>query len=149
MPDPSDIDFLKRVEDEKDVGPFIRPWTRAEHKSGLADTRLTYFVSIDEASQSKVGFLIFRSNPSAPETIEFVRLAMARRGQGYGRATIRAVIAYAKAKALTSIWLEVFPNNERARAAYEKEGFAEVSRSRTERGFGGEPGEVIRMERPL
>lgn len=140
------IPFLKSVEDDPDVEPYIRPWTPQAHEAALTDKHLHCFIAQAEHIERDIGFVILRSNPTAAHTIEFVRLAIAERGAGYGRAAIRAVLEFASHKKLSSVWLEVFPNNERALAVYNKEGFVEVSRSHTEAGFGGEPGEVIRME---
>jgi RimJ/RimL family protein N-acetyltransferase len=64
------------------------------------------------------------ANPDS--SIEFRRIVVVRKGQGYGRAIVRAVreLAFDELQA-HRLWLDVKEHNARARALYKSEGFSE------------------------
>jgi diamine N-acetyltransferase len=57
-------------------------------------------------------------------SIEFMRIVVTDKGQGYGRAAVRAIKRQAfDTLSAHRLWLDVKEHNTRARAVYEKEGF--------------------------
>ncbi len=144
----ADLDFILALEADTDVGPYIRPWTRAQHVAAQSDSQLSYLIARD--AERRVGFVILRHSAKEPNTVEFVRLAIAARRRGYGRSTVAAVVKFARdTLRLNSVWLEVFPQNAPALRLYASQGFDKVGQQRTDNGFGGLPGQVIRMSRKL
>src|SRR5262249_40133338 len=97
---------------------FVGRWEEAQHRSALADGRHAYFIGHDGAEP--IGFVIVR-DWAAPERVALVkRIAVTRPGQGYGRALLtQAVGAVFNETNAWRLWLGVFPDNVRARRAYE------------------------------
>jgi diamine N-acetyltransferase len=57
-------------------------------------------------------------------SIEFMRIVVTEKGQGYGRAAVRAIKRHAfETLSAHRLWLDVKEQNTRARAVYAKEGF--------------------------
>jgi [ribosomal protein S18]-alanine N-acetyltransferase len=55
-----------------------------------------------------------------------ITVAPAHQGQGLGQRLLGVVQAHARALGLATLWLEVRTSNQRARALYQRWGFAEV-----------------------
>lgn len=72
----------------------------------------------------RLGFVILAGLTSESRSIEFMRIVVQEKGQGYGRETVRAVERYAfDTLSAHRLWLDVKAHDTRARALYEKEGF--------------------------
>jgi diamine N-acetyltransferase len=57
-------------------------------------------------------------------SIEFMRIVVTEKGQGYGRAAVRAIKRHAfETLSAHRLWLDVKEQNTRSRAVYAKEGF--------------------------
>jgi RimJ/RimL family protein N-acetyltransferase len=76
---------------------------------------------------------------AAPERVALIkRMAVSRPGQGYGRALLAQVVdAVFKETNAWRVWLGVFPENTRARRAYEAVGFKAEGVARGNAFFGG------------
>ena len=111
-------------------------WSEAQHSMALADGRHAYFIA-REAGQG-IGFAILR-DWAAPERVTLLkRIAVARPGQGIGRALVARLVdlTFSETEAWR-LWLGVFPDNERARKAYEAVGFRAEGVARGSAYFGG------------
>jgi RimJ/RimL family protein N-acetyltransferase len=119
------LDFVKGAESDPDTGPFIVPWPRHRHAIALGDPDIAHRIAEDEA-QNPVGFVILGGLTNPDSSIEFRRIVVVRKGQGYGRSIVRAVkeLAFNELRA-HRLWLDVKAHNARARALYTSEGFSE------------------------
>ncbi|NML49511.1 GNAT family N-acetyltransferase [Streptomyces sp. R302] len=81
--------------------------------------------------------------------IQGLAVADAARGQGVGRALLRAALAKARADGATRITLRVLGRNGPARALYEAEGFAVEGVLPGEFVLDGEPADDVLMGRSL
>ncbi len=121
-----EIAWVRSLERDPDVRPFVVPWSATEHQAAVEDPEWAHWVVEDETSGSPVGFVILGG--VGTERIELTRIVTAPRGRGFGRAALRRLrdFVFGEWKA-QRLWLDVFPFNERGRRLYESEGFVELS----------------------
>jgi RimJ/RimL family protein N-acetyltransferase len=123
---PEDIDRLIAFEQHPDNAPFIRPWSHAQHESGLRDSNIGHFVVCDAASGDIVGHVILVGLENADRSLEFKRIVIGAKGKGLGRDTVRAVEKFTfEDLKFHRLWLEVLTKNDRAKSLYASEGFVE------------------------
>lgn len=119
---------------------LVGRWEEPQHRAALADGRYAYFIGHDESGPS--GFAIVRDWASKDRVSLIKRIAVARPGGGYGRALLAGVVNRMFDETdVWRIWLGVFPDNARARRAYQAVGFAAEGIARGNAYFGG----VIKM----
>jgi RimJ/RimL family protein N-acetyltransferase/SAM-dependent methyltransferase len=121
---PSDLDWIVELSSDPDVEPFVLPWTRARHEQALADPGRSHLVV--ERDGVPVGFAILAGLDGEHRSIEVVRVVVAERGRGLGRSALRELLRHAfDDLGAERVWLDVMPQNARARAAYRAAGFVE------------------------
>jgi diamine N-acetyltransferase len=116
------IPFVMVTERTAGFEPFVGRWEEAQHRAALADGRHVYFIGCDGAEP--IGFVIVRDWGS-PERVTFIkRMAVTRPGLGHGRALLGQVVdAVFRETNAWRVWLSLYPDNTRARRAYEALGF--------------------------
>ncbi len=118
----ADVPFIMRTERLPGYDQLVGRWDEARHLQALAEPRYACFIGlIDEAP---VGFAIVRDWDS-PERVALIqRLAVVEPGRGTGKlllgAVVDAVFGQTNAHRLA---IGTFPENLRARRAYEGSGF--------------------------
>jgi RimJ/RimL family protein N-acetyltransferase len=145
----ADIPFVMATERRPGYEQFVGRWDEGRHRQALREQRYTYFVASD--GSERVGFAIVRDWNSPEGTALIKRVAVADPGRGIGRALLRAVVARAfEETSAYRLWLGVFPENLRARRAYEAVGFVAEGIARGSAFFGGEHRDelVMSMLRP-
>ena len=135
-PTSADIPFImacERLEGyEKIVGRSEEPW----HQAALEGKTYTYFLFHE--SDQPVGFTIL-TGWGAPEQVTHVkRIVVTRPGEGLGKAFLNLIIdrVFGDTQAYR-LSLGLFPDNLRARRAYEGVGFQAEGVSRGSAYFGG------------
>lgn len=120
---PDDLDFVLNAEQDPDNARFVLPWTPAEHAAALTDPDVGHLI-IEHAAE-RVGFVLLAGLTSPHGSLQFRRLVVTAKGQGFGRAAVRAVkrLAFVE-RGMHRLWLDVKPFNVRARRLYESEGFS-------------------------
>jgi RimJ/RimL family protein N-acetyltransferase len=120
--DESAIPFVMATERTSGFEHLVGRWDEAQHRAAFADGRHAYFVGRD--GTGPIGFAIVRDWAS-PERVTLIkRIAVCRPGVGHGRALLAKVVdAVFEQTDAWRIWLGVFPENIRARRAYEAVGF--------------------------
>jgi RimJ/RimL family protein N-acetyltransferase len=120
--DESMIPFIMATERKPEFESLVGRWGEARHRAALADSGYAYFVA--RHGSEPIGFAILRDWGS-PEHVTLVkRIAVCRPGRGYGRSLLSKVIdAVFEETDVWRLWLGVFPENTRARRAYESVGF--------------------------
>lgn len=116
------IPFIMGIERTTGFEQLVGRWGKAQHQNALADGRHAYFVGYD--GSEPVGFAIVRDWGSREGVTLVKRIAVLRPGVGYGRMLLAKVVdAVFKETDAWRVWLGVFPENIRARRAYEAVGF--------------------------
>ncbi|MFE6976526.1 GNAT family N-acetyltransferase [Streptomyces sp. NPDC057682] len=124
---PDGLDALLRMEETPDVARWLGDTGRPWHEQVLADPRQTHWTAFHR--DRPVGFAVVVTHPG-PET-EIRRLVVDPRHQGFGhgRELLREVLRRAGAASPAGrIFLDVRPENTRARALYAAEGFTDSAR---------------------
>jgi diamine N-acetyltransferase len=118
----TDVPFIMATERMNGYEALVGRWDRARHLSAIADRHYGYFLAKDAGQP--VGFTIVRDWAS-PERVTCVkRIAVMTPGKGVGTYMLRAVVgAIFRETDAHRVWLGVYPDNERARRAYEAVGF--------------------------
>jgi RimJ/RimL family protein N-acetyltransferase len=118
----ADIPFVMATERLEGYGALVGRWEADKHFAALGDGRHAYFIV--EQDDTPVGFAILRDWASAEKVTLVKRVAVARPGQGLGTAMMRALVAEVfDATDAYRLWIGAFPENVRARRAYEAAGF--------------------------
>ncbi len=116
-----DLDFILKSEENAENNKFIMPWHRDQHLIGMNDDKVKYFIVYH--GNRKVGFVILAYDPD-DISMEFKRLVITEKGQGFGRRTLSEIINYIFSSTdRKCIWLDVFKENIRAWSLYEKFNF--------------------------
>jgi RimJ/RimL family protein N-acetyltransferase len=131
-----DIPFVMATERLPGYERLVGRWSEAQHRAALADNRHAYFIARLESEQ--IGFAIVRDWGSPEHVACIKRIAVASPGQGHGRALLAALVERIfRGTDAHRIWLGVFPDNARARRAYEAVGFKAEGLARGSAFFGG------------
>jgi RimJ/RimL family protein N-acetyltransferase len=121
-----DLDFVLQTERDPAHALYVGQWTREQHRQALTEANIRHIVVEDRASGLPVGYLILAGLCSPHHSIEFRRLVIVRKGEGYGKQALRRVIelAFTQWKA-HRLWLDVRSGNDRAMQLYRSLGFKE------------------------
>jgi RimJ/RimL family protein N-acetyltransferase len=134
--DESMIPFVMATERIAGFEHLVGRWDESQHRDALADGRHVYFIGWDRAAP--IGFVILRDWASPERTTLVKRIAVCQPGRGYGRSLLTAVADAVFEQTNTwRLWLGVFPDNIRARRAYQAIGFQAEGIARGSALFGG------------
>jgi RimJ/RimL family protein N-acetyltransferase len=118
----TDIPFIMATERIEGYRELVGRWEADQHLAALGDGRHAYFIA--ESEGTPVGFALLRDWGSAEKVTLVKRVAVARPGQGSGTAMMRALVAKVfETTDAYRLWIGTFPDNLRARRAYEAAGF--------------------------
>lgn len=133
---PEDLAFVMATERRDGYDALVGRWDEARHRTALAGRDHAYFLATGDAGPA--GFAIV-GGWGSPDRVSYVkRIAVAEPGRGVGRRLLAAVIdaVFVETDA-HRLWIGVFPDNRRARAAYRAVGFVEEGIARGSAFFGG------------
>jgi len=132
----ADLPFIMATERMTGYDTLVGRWDQARHLSAINDPNFTYFLA--RVAENPVGFTIVRDWTS-PERVTCVkRIAVAAPGKGVGGLLLKSVVgAIFRDTDAHRVWLGVFPDNERARRAYQAVGFKAEGIARGNAFFGG------------
>ena len=118
----ADIPFMMATERLAGYERLVGRWDAFHHEAALRDGRYAYFIAKRDAEP--VGFALLRDFGSPERSTLVKRIAVTRPGLGFGRAFLAklAAIVFEETDAWR-LWLGLFPENLRARKAYEAAGF--------------------------
>jgi RimJ/RimL family protein N-acetyltransferase len=115
---------------------LVGRWNDGQHRAALADGRHAYFIA--RVKSEPAGFAIVRDWASPERVSHIKRLAVVRPGFGHGKALLAKLVELIfRDTDAHRIWLGVFPDNARARRAYEAVGFRVEGLARGSAFFGG------------
>lgn len=118
----ADIPFIMATERLPGYEHLVGRWDEAEHHAALADRRYAYFIA--HLNSEPIGFAIVRDWASRERVAHIKRVAVSRPGLGHGKAILSKLVDIIfRDTSAFRIWLGLFPDNARARRAYEAVGF--------------------------
>jgi diamine N-acetyltransferase len=121
---PADIDWVVAAEGHPDNRPYVTQWTRAQHEETLVHPDLRHLIVEDPADGHRVGYVILAGLSGLASGLEIRRIVITDKGRGYGREALRQIKAMALDELrVARLWLDVRPNNPKAKRLYEQEGF--------------------------
>ncbi len=121
-----DLALVLELEADPDNAPFIIRWPADAHLAAISDPDRAHLMVEARDSHRAIGYLILAGLRSPHRSIEFVRVTLARKGEGYGRECLGAIKAMAfDSLGAHRLWLDVMSHNARAKALYLAEGFIE------------------------
>ena len=122
----ADLDYVMSIERAAAQERFVWEWSREQHIQALKAPARLHLIIEPVAGSLPVGFILLNDVNSASKCIEFQRIVVEPRDQGYGREAIRLLKRYAFAElGAHRLWLSVKDFNARGRALYRSEGFVE------------------------
>jgi len=113
-----DIDGVHAIESTA----YAFPWTRGNFVDSLA---AGYLAEVLEVDRALVGYFVAMVGVDELHLLN-VTVASAHQGLGHGQGLLDAVQAHGQRLGLTTLLLEVRRSNSRARALYQRLGFADV-----------------------
>jgi RimJ/RimL family protein N-acetyltransferase len=131
-----DLPFIMATERLEGYDALVGRWDETHHRAAFADGSHAYFVGF--AGPAPIGFALLR-HWGSPERVTLVkRIAVAAPGQGLGRMLLQAVLDRVFEDTDTyRVAIGLFPDNHRARRAYEAVGFTAEGISRGSAYFKG------------
>lgn len=118
-----DIPIIMEIEQHKENRDYIWIGTYEEHLDEIKDSTHLLLLFKENTTDEIVGFglinMDFKSN-----RFEIRRIAIVKKGVGYGKEAMKALIKYAFEETDTNkIWLDVYPDNAKGIKLYESLGF--------------------------
>jgi len=113
-----------KIERDPENAPFIRQWSIHQHQSAILDDNIAHLMVQKTSDNQTIGYIILVGLKNPDQSIEFKRIVMKDKNEGYGRESVQLVkrIAFENLGA-HRLWLEVMENNGRAIQLYKPEGF--------------------------
>lgn len=124
-----DIGTIMEMERQPGYEKLVGRWDAEQHRAAMANPDYRYFIGLDGGR--RVGFVLVKGWDSADHNTLLKRVAVTEPGKGYGSRMVAAAVATIYMEtAAHRISIGCFPDNTRARAAYEKAGFTAEGISR-------------------
>ncbi|HEY4192209.1 MAG TPA: GNAT family protein [Mesorhizobium sp.] len=132
----ADLPFIMATERLEGYAALVGNWEEQRHREALADGSHAYFIGLD--GPHPVGFATLRHWNSADGVTLVRRVAVATPGRGQGRKLLAGVADRVfEETAAYRLHIGLFPENLRARRAYEAAGFTPEGIARAAVFFGG------------
>jgi len=121
-----DLDTVLKMEQDAENAPFIRQWTKRQHRSAIKSKNIAHLIIQKRNSDKIIGYIIMVGLENYDKNIEFKRLVITDKGVGLGRQAVQLIkrLGFEKFGA-HRLWLEVVLHNDRAYELYKTEGFTD------------------------
>ncbi|UDL87578.1 GNAT family N-acetyltransferase [Mesorhizobium sp. PAMC28654] len=118
----NDLPFIMATERREGYDALVGRWGESRHREAFVDGSHAYFIGVDGSVPT--GFAILRQWASTERVTLVKRITVIAPGQGFGRLLLAAVVdrVFVETDA-HRLWIGLFPDNHRARRAYEAVGF--------------------------
>lgn len=119
---PEDLDRI--IEIEKDNSRYVFNWSRERHLRAIEAADEQHIAIKLRDTYEIVGYILLYGIGSTDGVIEFRRIVVADKGRGFGSTSTRFIKKYSfEVLKCHRLWLDVYQDNEKAIALYEREGF--------------------------
>ncbi len=115
----ADLEAVLAIESQA----YSHPWTRGNFIDSLAAGYLAELLL--DADAQMIGYFVAMTGVGEMHLLNLT-VAPALQGQGHGGRLLDVLAQRCRERALPLLWLEVRAGNARARALYQRRGFAEV-----------------------
>lgn len=117
-----DIDNI--IEFEKDNNIYVHSYNKAKHIKLLSDDNCFHLSIRRLDNNNMIGHMILFGGESSDKVLEFRRLTIDEKGQGFGKEAVKLlkIFCFEELK-YHRLWLDVYSDNKRAIHVYESEGF--------------------------
>jgi RimJ/RimL family protein N-acetyltransferase len=120
----SEIDDILLIEQNDENTPFIRQWSFEQHQKAIQSDDYVHFTVKDLKTEDLLGYVILIGATNPDLSLEFKRMVITQKGEGYGRKTFRLVTKYGFEQLnMHRIWLEVMEHNKVGYNLYLSEGY--------------------------
>jgi RimJ/RimL family protein N-acetyltransferase len=120
---PDDIPALMAIERLPGYDRLVGRWEAEKHEAEMARPGALYLALRESGRLAGFAIILHLDDPNCRAHLK--RIAIAEPGRGDGGRLLRGLIDHLFTETETNrIDLDVYPENERARAAYEKAGFS-------------------------
>jgi RimJ/RimL family protein N-acetyltransferase len=132
----ADVSFVMATERLPGYEGLVGCWSEEQHRAALADWRYAYFIA--ELDSREIGFVMVRDWDSVEHVTLIKRIAVVEPGNGHGKLLLAHLVdrIFRDTNAYR-ICLGLYPDNTRARRAYESVGFKAEGVSRGSAFFKG------------
>jgi RimJ/RimL family protein N-acetyltransferase len=131
-----DLPFIMATERLEGYDALVGRWEEARHRAAFLDGSHAYFIGFD--GETPIGFVMLRFWDSQERITLVRRVAVTTPGRGHGRKLLGAVVERAfRDTGAYRLQIGLFPENLRARRAYEAVGFVAEGISRGSAFFDG------------
>ena len=122
----SDIDYIMKTENDPSNSPYVFQWTYDQHKAAMKNPDILHLVIEDKDTSEPAGYMIVAGVLSPHKSIELMRIAVSQKNKGFGRDSIKLLLAYAfDTLGANRVWLDVKEYNYSAQSLYKYLGFAQ------------------------
>lgn len=119
----ADLEFVLTAEADLDAERWIMADAREVHAAVIDGPHQEHLVIVGAETQL-VGFIMLAGLDNVNAALEVRRIVVTRRGEGIGRAALRLAVERCLAvHNARRVWLDVSPDNERAKRSYRAVGF--------------------------
>lgn len=109
-------------ERDPENSPFVEVWPEKRHLAAIHDSMERHLVL--DVDGRAVGYVLLAGIDGANPIVEFRRIVVAEKGNGFGQAAVALVVELAFAElGARELWLDFAEHNKRARSIYQKNGF--------------------------
>jgi len=120
----SNIETICNIENDQVNKVFITPYDKNRHQQVIDSKDEEHLTVWDKATGNLVGFIILAGLENQNLSLEFRRIVIQSKGEGFGRICLQLIKEYCFTNLkFHRLWLDVFDDNERAINLYKSEGF--------------------------
>lgn len=117
-----ELEIFSGMDKQSHACQFINATSLATHRKNFADENFIY-LSIEKTEGELIGYFILVVEEGR-DSVEFRRILIDQNQRGVGQLAIMQMENYCKMTlGVTSIWLDVYEDNERGKHIYEKLGY--------------------------
>ena len=121
---PEYLDLISSI--EKNNSNFVFVWPKERHMEAITRMDELHISVVKAESSELVGYIILGGIGGEDRSLEFRRMAIADKGKGYGRISVRFIKKYCfEVLKYHRLWLDAYTDNERAIGLYASEGFVQ------------------------
>lgn len=121
---PEYLDLILSI--EKANSNFVFVWLKERHIEAINRMDEVHISIINAFARELVGYIILAGAGGEDGALEFRRMAIADKGRGYGRISVRFIKEYCfEVLKCHRLWLDAYTDNERAIGLYASEGFVQ------------------------